>query len=176
MDDLVKSISVSRHGIYTAFGGKKQLLLACFDRYQETVVSPAFHVVETPNADFGDVADYFEYQISGAETAGLPGPGCFVANSMTELAPADREVRAKVDLHNRRLFQGFESAIGNEIAGGHHVGQKEMATMAATFVIFTNGLWSMSRTANDAGQLRTAVALFLETMAARLKPPQGQFP
>lgn len=50
MDDLVKATGVSRHGIYTAFGGKKALFLACFDHYQQAVVTPAFRLVEAPNA------------------------------------------------------------------------------------------------------------------------------
>ncbi|MEM6902905.1 MAG: acetate--CoA ligase family protein, partial [Pseudomonadota bacterium] len=44
---------------------------------------------DRPPADLDAIAQYFETQISAAEQAGLPGPGCFVANAATEVAPHD---------------------------------------------------------------------------------------
>lgn len=43
MDDLVRVTKVGRHGIYNEFGGKKGLFLACIERYQFSIVSPAFN-------------------------------------------------------------------------------------------------------------------------------------
>lgn len=154
IDDLVTATKVSKHGIYADFGGKQKLFLACFDSYQDQIVTPAFGIVEAHNADLKAVASYFDYQIARAVEVGLPGPGCFVANSATEVAPHDKEVAQCVMAHNDRLHQGFLNALGR--AGPD---QHEIATM---MVVFTNGLWSMSRAVSDPEPLRQSVRTFLQ--------------
>ncbi len=158
MDDLVRATGVSRHGIYTTFGGKKALFLACFERYQRRVVTPAFDVVEQPGADLQSVATYFETQITNGAAAGFPGPGCFVANSATEVAPSDADVMALVTHHNDRLRQGFARALVQSAPEFDHDRARDLVEM---MVIFTNGLWTMSRSVDDAGVLRRAVSDFL---------------
>lgn len=166
MDALVKSTGTSRHAIYAAFGGKKKLFYACFQRYQDIVVTPAFNRVEDAGADLAAVADYFETQIALGEAAGLPMPGCFVANSSTEVAPHDPETQARVTEHNLRLSAGFTNALQNEFRNGPYSSEIDASALANVFVVFTNGLWSMSRTTQNAGVLRAAVKVFLNKMKA----------
>lgn len=168
MDDLVNATAVSRHGIYKSFGGKKKLFIACFDAYQTAVVSPAFSVVETSTADLSSIAAYFDFQITAGEAAGLPGPGCFVANSATEVAPHDADVHRQVSLHNARLHQGFEAALRNEMTARGTAATCDIADLARTCVVFANGLWSMSRIVDDAQDLRRAVATFLTSLKETL--------
>lgn len=158
MDDLVKATGVSRHSIYVSFGSKKALFLACFDKYQRTVVTPAFEVVEMPGADLTSIATYFECQITLGETAGLPGRGCFVANSATEVAPGDPDVMEHVHHHNNRLREGFARALQQSWPAPDWERAFELADV---MVIFTNGLWTMSRSVSDADILRQAVKTFL---------------
>lgn len=166
MDDLVNATGISRHGIYNSFGGKKALFLACFDRYQQSVVTPAFEAVEASDATLQSVLDYFERQISLAESVGLPGPGCFVANSATEVAPGDPDVMAEVAQHNDRLRRGFASVLRNTIP---HVEAQRTNEIADVMVIFTNGLWTTSRTVSDGDVLRKAVHSFLILLKDTLK-------
>jgi len=165
MDDLVKATGVSRHGIYASFGGKKALFLACFDRYQTHVVTPAFEAVEASDATLQSVSDYFERQISWGESAGLPGPGCFVANSATEVAPNDPEVMTQVALHNQRLRQGFAQALQNTAP---KLEAQKAAELAEVMVIFTNGLWTLSRCVSDGDLLRGAVRNFLSLLTEKM--------
>ncbi|WP_269581247.1 TetR/AcrR family transcriptional regulator [Roseibium sp. Sym1] len=169
MDDLVKATGVSRHGIYSDFGGKHALFLACFERYQSEVVSPAFTRVEQPGARLKEVAAYFEQQIARAETTGLPGPGCLVANSATEVAPHDSAVLDKVEQHNNRLRSGFLNALENSRAGTSTLGPGDIAHLAETLLVFATGLWSLSRVTSSADTLRAAVETFLATLERQLK-------
>ncbi len=166
MDDLVKATGVSRHGIYNSFGSKKAMFLACFEKYQQNVVTPAFEVVEAPDATLQSVSDYFERQISLGESVGLPGPGCFVANSATEVAPGDPNVMAEVARHNDRLHQGFAAALQNTAP---HFERQQIRELADVMVIFTNGLWTKSRTVRDGDVLRKAVQNFLNLLTDTLK-------
>lgn len=158
MDDLVNATGVSRHGIYTTFGSKKALFLACFGEYQKSVVTPAFAAVEATGANLQSVSEYFERQIKRAESAGLPGPGCFVANSATEVAPDDPDVMERVTTHNNRLRQGFAGALQQSVPA---LERDQALELAEVMTIFTNGLWVMSRNVSDGSVLRRAVHSFL---------------
>lgn len=164
MDDLVAATNVSRHGIYSAFGGKRALFLACFDHYQNTIVTPAFKSVESPGATLQTVADYYEHHIAAGETAGFPGSGCFVANSSTEVAPDDPDVMHYVTAHNDRLLRGFAQVLRNECPT--HSPETARA-LANVMVIFTNGLWTQSRSAPNGDGLRQAVQEFLTLLRTK---------
>lgn len=165
MDDLVRATGVSRHGIYKAFGGKKGMFLSSFDLYQERIVSPAFEQVEQAAATLKDIAAYFEQQISLAEESGLPGPGCLVANSATEVAPHDRDVQRKIDAHNNRLRRGFSAAIRNSADG---VSPRRSRQLADAVLVFATGLWALSRVTSDAQELRRTAATFLDLVKGEL--------
>jgi TetR/AcrR family transcriptional regulator, transcriptional repressor for nem operon len=169
MDDLVQATGVSKHGIYSDFGGKRELFLACFDQYQALVVTPAFAVVEKAGANLESIGQYFDAQISLAEEVGLPGPGCFVANSATEVAPHDEDVRSQVHAHNTRLLSGFRHALTNTSSDLRPGRSEEIADLAMTILVFSIGLWSASRNTSDGHSLRRAVKTFLSNIEGRLK-------
>lgn len=165
LDDLVRATGVSRHGIYGDFGGKQALFLASLDRYQHAVVTPALAALETETADFDALAAYFETQIARAEALGLPGPGCLVANTMTEIAPHDVSVREKVDAHNSRLYRAFLNTVTR---AAPHLGAEQADAIAGLIVIFAQGLWSSSRVEDDASELRKRVGDFLDLISERM--------
>ena len=166
MDDLVRATGVSRHGIYKEFGGKKGMFLSSFDLYQKLIVGPAFEQVERRAATLKDVAAYFEQQISLAEENGLPGPGCLVANSATEVAQHDADVQRKIDYHNTRLRRGFSAAIRNSADG---LSPRRSRQLSETVLVFATGLWALSRVTTDAKDLRRAVATFLGMVEGELE-------
>lgn len=156
--DLVATTGASRAAIYGGFGGKDGLFAATLVAYRDHVVTPAFTQVEAPGAGLADIAAYFETQIALAETTGLPGPGCLMANSMTELAGRDHPALAAVRAHNARLRAGFANALRAESG----TSAEDTDALAATCAIFAQGLWSQSRAVTDAAPLRAAVAAFLD--------------
>ena len=160
MDALVAATGVSRYGIYSQFENKHGLYLACFELYARTVVTPAFARVEARGAGPSDIRAYFDHQIEAAATLGLPGPGCFMANSGTETAPHDEAVRAIVEAHNARLAAGFQNALGPGV---------QAARLAQSLVVFATGLWSLSRLTTDSGQLKTCVATMMGQIERDLK-------
>ena len=165
LDDLVAATQASRHGIYSDFGGKHALFLASLDAYQGAIVSPALSRLEAVNPSFSDLRAYFETQISLAETKGLPGPGCLVANTMTEIAPRDGEVQQRVEAHNERLHRAFVNVLQTE-APKRAVDSCE--ALADILVVFAQGLWAMSRVVAEASILRRNVGDFLELISERI--------
>ena len=153
---LVEATGVSRHGIYQLFDGKHDLFLTCLDTYQKTIVSPAFKAVEAKTADCTAIRNYFEHQISLAEKIGLPGPGCLVANTMTEIAPHDPKIAECVLHHNDRLQRGFQNALTN--TSPSKAPKKKINQLAEYITINAQGLWSYSRSQSSAQPLRRYAA------------------
>ena len=170
MDQLVGVTGVSRHGIYSAFGGKRDLFLACLETYQQAVVTPAFAVVEDEGAGLLAIADYFEAQINKAEVLGLPGPGCLVANSMTELGPHDADVLDRVNRHNRRLHAGFKKTLAAADKNEPPLSEAVLDDLASLLVTSAQGLWSLSRSVDDALPLRRIATTLLDLLKGRLTP------
>ncbi|MEM8975416.1 MAG: helix-turn-helix domain-containing protein [Pseudomonadota bacterium] len=169
MDDLVRVTGVSRHGLYTEFDGKEALFEVCLEAYSDAIVTPAFQQVEARGATLDDVESYFLQQIVLADSFGLPGPGCLMANTMTEVAPHKAPAQALVSRHNDRLRVGFENAVrGTERLSGKRASRGAVRDCADLLVIFTNGLWSVSRTIDDARVLRRSARAFVETISSRI--------
>lgn len=167
MCDIVEATSVSRHGIYAEFDGKHELFLACLKLYQEEVVTPAFARVESTDAGLPEISEYFEFQIRRAELSGLPGPGCLVANTLTELAPHHPDIQKAIDAHNRRLKKGFANALANVNDG--LLGKSDVSELASFLVFSAQGLWSMSRSVRSARVLRRHASTLLKLIAFRFE-------
>jgi TetR/AcrR family transcriptional repressor of nem operon len=168
IDDLVRETGTSRHALYQSFGGKRELFLACLDAYPASVVTPAFARVEREKADMDDVAAFFEQRIASAEARGLPGAGCLFANTMTEAAPHDADIAARVRAHNERLAAGFRNALRNSLPRGRRVSPALLDELALLLAVSAQGLWSASRTIADAQLLRSYARTLLDLVRQRL--------
>lgn len=166
MDALVSSTNVSRQGIYSAFGGKHALFLACLAAYQRKIVTHAFAQVEAPAAALKDIAAYFHQQIDLAENTGLPGLGCFIANTLTERAPHDAAAMAVVRAHHNRLRNGFANALSN--AATKKISAATIDELSGFLLMSATGLWSLSRSVDNAGELRSYANTALSLVEQRI--------
>jgi TetR/AcrR family transcriptional regulator, transcriptional repressor for nem operon len=173
MDDLVRATGVSRHGIYAEASGKEGLFLACLNNYSETVVTPAFSVVEQSGADLSAVAAFFDYQIAAGERARLTSLGCLMANTMTEVAPRDPAVAKIVSGHNERLRSGFRVALENTTLQFPATrAPLALDNLAVALVVFANGLWSLGRSNATPTDMRGAAYEMIRSLHGRLKNEQ----
>ncbi len=166
IDDLVRAIGASRHALYQEFGDKRGLFLACLDYYRDAFVTPAFGRVEQAEAGLDEIAGFLDYQITQSERAGLPGVGCLFANTMTEVAPHDPEIAARVRAHNTRLARGFARALRHAAHG--NLSRQTAEQLGEALAASTQGLWSVSRVTADAQTLRQHAAAMLHLAASHL--------
>jgi TetR/AcrR family transcriptional regulator, transcriptional repressor for nem operon len=164
IQDLIEATGSNRAAIYAMFGGKKGLFLACIESYRALVVTPAFAPVEADDAGLAAISAFFETQIAAAEATGLPGPGCLIANSMTEIAPHDADVQALVDAHLDRLRKGFAAALAREFA----TPRGKALALGQFLAVGAQGLWSYSRSVADAKPLRAHARLLISFVAGAL--------
>lgn len=170
IQDLVKVTGVNRHGLYAEYGDKLGVFVAALEQYFENFVGKAFGPVETPGAGLKEIRGYFSGLIDRADAAGLPGPGCFAANTMVECAPQEQAICLLIKQHLSRLTSGFAQALTNAKAAGQLRSAAKPDDLALYLTISAQGLWSFSRTTGDAALLRRYVDQLLAPLETGATP------
>jgi len=166
VNDLVKATGVGRGALYSEFGGKRDLFLACLAHYQLAAVGPAFARVEAEGAKFDAIEDFFAFHLSSLEGRPFPVEGCLVSNTLTELAEHDPKIAALVRAHFERLTNGFASALANEVNASP---EDESIRRLAEFAVVSNqGIWAFARCAKDLSELRERIDTLLALVKAQL--------
>ncbi len=169
--DLIEMTGANRFGLYGEFGDKRNLFLKSLAHYAETFVSKAFAPVEASDAGIEGIETYFRTLIDLAEAWGMPGRGCLMANSMTEVAPHDEAISSAVRAHFDRLCRGFERALAIAKAKRQLPENFDAAAFAQFLAISAQGLWAYSRISRDASELRRYVTTLLAPITPRDPQP-----
>jgi TetR/AcrR family transcriptional repressor of nem operon len=169
MGDLVRETGVSRAGIYSDFGGKEDLLHACLDRYQDTVVTPAFAPVEAEGAGIEGIKEYFDNLLARFEDSGGFGRGCLVGNTLSQIPEDALVTRQKLRAHSDRLTAGFRKVLAHENGDHGPLSDADIAELARYTTISVQGIWSYSRLTGDVAELRAASDMLIAVLKARLR-------
>jgi TetR/AcrR family transcriptional regulator, transcriptional repressor for nem operon len=167
VQDLVDATGANRAGLYGDYTDKRGLFLSALDRYADSFVGWAFGRVEAEGATVAAIRDYFETLIELSVRRGLPSEGCLMANSMTEVAPRDEEVLARVRAHVDRQRRGFRQALVNSRAAGLLAPEVDVDAVAHLLAVATQGFAAYSRICTDESELRG----FIDTLLAPLFAP-----
>jgi len=174
IDDLVKASGVSRGGIYADFRNKEDLLIGCFKAYRERYVDPALTILRSDENGLRGIDGYFTHFIELHRRHGMPGPGCFIANAMTELAPHDDAVRAIVAQHMSDLRKAFRGAVEKSAkSAGATLTTGELNELAGFLATASQGLWSYGRSILDVRELQRFKDALLALLRARLNSDGG---
>ena len=168
MGDLVRETGVSRGSLYSDFAGKEALFHACLDRYQETVVTPAFGVVETKGAGLAEVGQYLDNLL--ARNAAHPdvNTGCLVLNTLAQITPQESDTMTRLSAHGRRLHKGLHQALRQENQKHQKLDEAEIEALARFTLISIQGLWAQSRGSSDSAALRQYSETLLSLLASRM--------
>ncbi|MCJ7871166.1 TetR/AcrR family transcriptional regulator [Phaeobacter sp. J2-8] len=169
MGDLVRETGVSRAGIYSDFGGKEDLFHACLDRYQDTVVTPAFAPVEAEGAGIEGIKAYFDNLLARFEDTGGFGMGCLVGNTLSQIPEDAQETRQRLRAHCDRLTAGFHKVLTYENGDDGPLSVSEIAALARYTMLSVQGIWSYSRLTGDVAELRAASDMLIAVLKARLR-------
>lgn len=169
VSDLVEATGVGRGALYSDFGGKKELFLACLNEYASSAAGPGLAILEEPDADFSTVRRFVEFQADRLDRIARPLPGCFMANTLGEDIVRDTDISQPVTHHYQRLTRAFERAFENEAdLRGVELSSAATRQLAQTATIAVQGLWSFARTARSMDEVRSAAIGVLETLERSL--------
>lgn len=169
INDLVQATDVGRGGIYSDFGGKEQLFHACLSFYRERFADPAIALLRAEPDGFAAIESYFSYFIALHERRGLPGPGCFIANAMTEVAQHDQATFKFVEQHSEDLRAAFSAALVKAIlAGDGELDDEHREKVAQFLVTSSQGLWSHARNVEHISILKDYVSVLTDLLRSGL--------
>src|SRR5207302_1161194 len=98
VDRLVRRTGASRYGLYTTFGGKRDLFLASLERYSQAVMDPMLEPLEDARASAREIRAFFD-RVLGL----IRGPGgrrgCLVCNVAFERGAVDPAAARRVRRH-----------------------------------------------------------------------------
>jgi TetR/AcrR family transcriptional repressor of nem operon len=107
--DLTAGLGISRQSLYDTYGDKQTLFEASLKRYRERSLDHIRRLLETPGPVRPVFVQLFQSSVSGACSKG--NPGCFMVNSMVEMAPQDDAIRAMALAHARDLEGLFAARL-----------------------------------------------------------------
>ena len=169
IEDLVVATRVSRGGIYA---GKEDLFIACLEAYRARFANPGIDILASGSNGLESIEAYFDYFIALHEKRGMPGPGCFIASTMTELAPHNSEALRIVNEHGSELKSAFATSLMQAAsASGKQIAKTEISEIAEFLVTSSQGLWSYGKSVSDIRVLKRFKMTLLGLLRFRLGLP-----
>jgi len=116
LSDLLNEMDIGRQSLYNAFGSKRSLFVEAVKHYNNKIVQQAVDTLNTPGSGLRNIRKALKQSASFA--AGEDYYGCFLTNSIVELAPHDKEVREIVSLADKRVIRALEAALDAAVESG----------------------------------------------------------
>jgi TetR/AcrR family transcriptional repressor of nem operon len=140
--DLVDNLGISRSSLYDTYGDKHSLFVRALQQYRKEKVDPAIKGADKLDKA-EDVENYIRYFFELVKIEALSdsgSKGCFIINSVVELAPVDSEIAAIAN----SIMHETEEALCKLIKKGQDLGlftTKYPARSLARFIFNSlNGL------------------------------------
>jgi AcrR family transcriptional regulator len=118
MDDLTKSMGISRPSLYATYGNKHDLFMATIDRYAETLGCKPMEAFFGERHITDAVAAFLDMGIRCVTAENEP-KGCLIASVATVRAQEDAQVRGKLSV----IFSEVERLITDGFVAAQDQGQ-----------------------------------------------------
>jgi TetR/AcrR family transcriptional repressor of nem operon len=113
VDDIVRATGVSRYGLYSTFGNKRELFEAALERFADGMGRKSFLRLLEPEASLDHIRKIFDERVEDM-TCSEESKGCLFVHTAMELAPKDHEIRDVLQKFMMRMSKAF--SIGLESA------------------------------------------------------------
>lgn len=163
IQDLVKAMGIRRGSLYDTFQDKRHLFLEAIAFYHSTIVEAMISPLLLPDASRPDIEQHFLKLLE--ETIADPQQrGCFITNTVTELAAKDTEIKAALVLGLMQVENAFHLALISAQGKGEIAADKNTRALAHYLTSSIQGLRVMSKLNPEPTSLRRTVALILQVL------------
>jgi TetR/AcrR family transcriptional regulator, transcriptional repressor for nem operon len=161
-EDLTRELGVSRQSLYDTYGDKNTLFHAALKRYVDRGAGYLDSVLEDDAPIREVIAKFFDGVITN--NCANSSSGCFMVNSMVELAPHDPEIRALAHAHAR----AFEGRLTTRLAAAQRKGEiardKDPVALARYLYNTLLGIAVAARTFGERESIKETTALALTVL------------
>jgi TetR/AcrR family transcriptional regulator, transcriptional repressor for nem operon len=163
IQDLVKHMGINRQSMYDTFGDKHSLFLEALDRYREIQSRKVFDVLERPGSMKKNLRQLFEEVVARSLSA-EGRRGCFVGNSMSELAGRCKETATRTCNSVASAEKMFQKALQRGKEQGEL--RRVSDTRAVARFLYSNlqGLLLMAKATRDRKLLNDVVKVTLSVL------------
>ncbi|MDJ0616625.1 MAG: TetR/AcrR family transcriptional regulator [Calothrix sp. MO_192.B10] len=152
LNDLLKHMGIQRQSLYNAFGSKHELFIEAITHYGKTIIRQVEEALNAPGSPLENIRNFLANIATKAANPNYRG--CFVANSMMELAPHDPAVEEVTGMLARRVEQALERALERAVITGElteKTNTREVARFLYNTILGLNvrGKASLARTSID---------------------------
>ena len=156
VDRLVRRTGASRYGLYTTFGGKRDLYLASLERYSQAVMDPMLEPLENTRASGREIRAFFDRVVGLIRRPG-GHRGCFVCNAAVERGGVDAAAARRVRQHFDRVRRLLTRALANARRDGSLAKDLAVAPCADHLLGVAAGSFLLARSGMAIGFIRRFV-------------------
>lgn len=163
IQDLVQHMGVNRQSMYDTFGDKHSLFLEALDRYREIQSQKVFELLERPGSMKKNLRQLFEEAVARSLSA-EGRRGCFVGNSMSELAGRCKETATRTCNSATSAEKMFQKALQRGKEQGEL--RRVSDTRAVARFLYSNlqGLLLIAKATRDRKLLNDVVKVTLSVL------------
>jgi TetR/AcrR family transcriptional repressor of nem operon len=161
ISDLVEHLGVNRQSLYDTFGGKDQLFLAALERYRTLQGGPVRQLLEREGPALEVLKEFFQKFVDTVVDGA--SKGCFMANTITELAGRDEGVTKVCAANARQLETAFAGVLLRAQQAGE-ISERPVLPLARFLASTLNGLAVTAKATPDRKTLEDIVGVALRSI------------
>jgi len=163
MQDLVEHLGINRASLYSTFGNKETLFERAILHYRATNQRGLrSFLFSQPDVRTG-LSALFRRAID--ESVSDPDrKGCFVVNTVTELAPHDQKIKAMADENQQGFLDILITYLQTGVDRGEISSDKDLEAIAMLLFTLYNGLKVVGKVELDGARLEGAIQVALRSI------------
>jgi len=163
LQDLLKSMGLSKSSLYQTFGNKHELFVRCLDHYQQSMVDKLNVQLDSSDSVKQFIANFLEGVIAEAKNSS-GRKGCLLVNTANELSQRDTDIAKAVTDGTGNVAKLFQQAIelGKQ--------KKEISVDTSTehlvsyLITSISGLRTMIKAGAEKSTLKPVTDLIIKTL------------
>lgn len=163
LQDLLKSMSLSKSSLYQTFGSKHELFIRCLEHYQQSMVDKLKEKLENSSSVKQFVSEFLEGVI--AESNNRSGrKGCFLVNTANELSQRDADIGRVVTDGTSNVAKVFQQAIELGIKKNEISAKPPVEHLVGYLMTTISGLRTMIKAGAEQNTLKPVVDLIIKSL------------
>jgi TetR/AcrR family transcriptional repressor of nem operon len=163
LQDLLKSMSLSKSSLYQTFGNKHELFIRCLEHYQQSMVDKLEEELENSSSVKQFVSEFLEEVI--AESNNRSGrKGCFLVNTANELSQRDADIGRVVTDGTSNVAKVFQQAIELGITKKEISAKPPVEHLVGYLMTTISGLRTMIKAGAEQNTLKPVVDLIIKSL------------
>lgn len=163
LQDLLKSMGLSKSSLYQTFGNKHELFIRCLDHYQQSMVDKLNEQLDSSDSVKQFIGNFLEGVIAEAKNSS-GRKGCLLVNTANELSQRDADIAKAVTDGTVNVAKLFQQAIelGKQ--------KKEISVDTSTehlvsyLITSISGLRTMIKAGAETSTLKPVTDLMIKTL------------